>query len=534
MEKWEKNPASTRLSNRGELNKWAKKPFIKQLIKKFPKADIFLVGGAVRDAILGRETKDFDFVIRGVSKNNLEKFLKTQGKVSLVGKKFGVFKFRPAIRPRVRGREEGWTGPELDIALPRTEHSINFSGAYKDFKINSNAKLKIEDDLSRRDFTINAMAWRIVTPRLRSGQANDKTRTTTSCLRVKRQVTSSLVDPFNGLGDIEKGIIRAVGKPEQRFKEDYSRMLRAIRFACQLNFKIEPKTWTAIKKEIKKLNKEVAGERVIPYEVIAKELVKAVNGNPICTINLLDKSGAIKVLMPELLKMKKCPQPKNWHSEGDVWQHTVLCLKNLETKKFKTEFKGQPIIPEVIWGAIFHDIGKPYTIVRADRLRFNNHDNVAGEKFKEIAKRLKLSAAGLDIEVVEKIIKKHMLPTHSKVNAMKDTTIEKYFFKDDFPGQELMMLVFADIMATVPPKGQPDFTEYKELKRRINSLKRKSKNKKELPRPLVTGYDLIKEFKLKSSPKIGKLLAILRETQLKGKIKTKRQGLNYIKKFIKK
>lgn len=489
-----------------QLKTWVNKPFIKQLVKQFPKADIFLVGGAVRDVILNRETKDFDFVVRGVNKNDLEKFLAKHGKVNLVGKKFGVFKFKPTVKPQARGRKEGWTGTELDIALPRTEHSIGLTGAYRDFKINSNAKLKIEDDLSRRDFTINAIAWDIT--------------------------QQKIIDPFGGLEDLKKKIIKAVGKPELRFKEDYSRMLRAIRFACQLNFTIELRTWQEIKKEIKKLNKKISNKRVVPYEVIAKELVKAVNDNPICTINLLDKSGAIKVLAPELLKMKGCPQPKNWHSEGDVWQHTILCLKNLETKKFKTEFKNQAITPEVIWGLIFHDLGKPYTMVKADRLRFNNHDNVAAKKFGEIAKQLKLSSAGLDIEKVEKIIAKHMLPTHSKTNTMKDTTIEKYFFNNNFPGQELMMLIFADIMATVPPNGKPDFTEYKVLKKRINSLKSKQKNKKSLPKPLVNGHDLIKEFKLKSSPQIGKLLAVLRENQLKGKIKTKKQGLKLIKKEL--
>jgi len=485
MQNWQKN-----------LNNWAKKPFIKQLAKKFPKADIFLVGGAVRDAILGRETKDFDFVIRGVSKNDLQKFLTTQGKVDLVGKKFGVFKFKP----------KGWKGSEIDIALPRTEHSINFSGAYKDFKIKSNANLKIEDDLSRRDFTINAIAWDI-----------------------KKQ---ELIDPFGGQADLKKQKVKAVGKPEQRFKEDYSRILRAIRFACQLDLTIEPKTWAAAKAGIKNLNKTIKGKRVVPYEVIAKELNKALGSNPIWAIELLDQSGAIKILMPELLKMKGCPQPKNWHSEGDCWKHTVLSIKNLESKKFKTEFKGQEITPEIIWGLLFHDLGKPYTIIKADRLRFNNHDNVAAKKFGEIAERLKLASANLDVDLIEKIIAKHMLPTHSKVNVMKDITIEKYFFKDDFPGQELMMLIFADIMATVPPSGRPDFTEYKKLKNRINGLKRKGKNKKELPQSLVTGHDLIKEFKLESSPKIGKLLATLREAQLKGKIKTKKQGLKYIKKYL--
>ncbi len=255
-----------------------------------------MVGGAVRDAILGRPTKDYDFVVRGVSKAELQKFLASQGKVNLVGKRFGVFKFRP----------KGWVGEEIDIALPRTEHSIGLTGAYRDFKINSNASLKIEDDLSRRDFTINAMAFRLAPT------------------SYKLIPTSYLIDPFNGLNDLRKGIIRTVGNPDTRFREDYSRMLRAIRFACQLDFEIETKTWKSVIKNIINLNKKIGGERVVPPEVIAKELVKAVSHNPVWAIELLDKSGAVKQLFPELLRSKKCPQPKKFHNEGDCWTHTIL------------------------------------------------------------------------------------------------------------------------------------------------------------------------------------------------------------------
>ncbi|MAF13787.1 MAG: hypothetical protein CMI53_02755 [Parcubacteria group bacterium] len=479
-----------------KLKIWRNKPFIKQLEKKFPKADLFLVGGAVRDHILDRPTKDYDLVIRNISKNDLEKFLKNQGKVNLVGKKFGVFKFVP----------KGWTGSEIDIALPRTEHSINLSGAYKDFKINSNAKLKIEDDLSRRDFTINAMAYDI-----------------------KQQ---KIIDPYNGLKDIKQKNIKAVGKAEQRFKEDYSRMLRAIRFSCQLEFDIESKTLNSIKKEIKKLNKTIDGKRVVPYEVIAKELFKAVNVNPIKAIELLDKTGAIQVLMPELLKMKKCPQPKNWHTEGDVWVHTILALEKLNSQKFKREFKGEEVTPELIWGVIFHDLGKPYTLVRTDRLRFNNHDNVGAKKFKEIAERLKLASAGLDVDDTEKIIAKHLLAVYAKGDGMKDTTLEKYFFNPNFPGRQLMMLILADTLATIHDNGKPHFAEYNKLKSVISKLKKKTKGKNNLPQPVINGTDLIKKFKLNPGPKIGKLLTISREAQLRGKIKSKADGLKLIKKHL--
>lgn len=494
------------ISYQTKLKSWKNKPFVKQLIRKFPKAEIFLVGGAVRDIILGQETKDFDLVVRNVSKNDLEKFLSQQGKVNLVGKKFGVFKFRPKNWP-----EKKW--PEIDIALPRTEHSINLSGVYKDFKITSNAKLKIETDLSRRDFTINAMAWDII---------NQK-----------------LIDPFQGLVDLKNKKIKAVGKVEMRFKEDYSRMLRAIRFACQLSakggpasgWKIDPKTWTAIKKEIKKITKKIKGKQVIAAEIVAKELVKAIGQNPTLALELLDKSGAIEVLMPELLKMKKCPQPTNWHSEGDVWQHSMLALKNLSSQKFKTEFKNQQPTTEVKFGVLFHDLGKPYTITKTDKIRFYGHDKMSAQKFREIAERLKLTAAGLDVEATEKTIAKHMLLANAKLSEIKDTTIEKYFFSDLFPGQEFLMVMFTDLSATLPPSGKPNFTNYKLLKSKISKLKKRGASKKKLPAPLVNGNDIMKQFKLKSGPKIGKLLSIAREAQLNGKIKTKAEGINYLKKY---
>lgn len=486
MDKWQTN-----------LKTWQKQPFFKRLFVKFPKAEIFLVGGAVRDAILERPTNDFDFVIRHVSKTDLEKFLSAEGKVNLVGKRFGVFKFKP----------KKWTAEDIDIALPRTEHSLNYSGAYRDFKINSNASLKIEDDLSRRDFTINAMAWDI-----------------------KNQI---LIDPFFGLNDLKKKVIKTVGRPEVRFKEDYSRMLRAIRFACQLNFEIETLTWQAIIKNIKNLNKKVDNQRIIPYEVISKELVKAVNVNPIWALELLDQAGAIKQLFPELLKSKGCPQPKKFHNEGDAWQHMILALKTLESKKFKLEFKNQKPTAEVIWSVIFHDIAKPYTITFQDRIRFNNHDNLSAKMFIQIAEKLKLAASGLNIATVQTLIFKHMLTVQSQVIAMKDTTLEKIFFNPNFPGDELLMLIFADISATVPPSGKPDFTSYNLLKKRIAKLAKNVTNKKVLPKPLITGHDLIKRFKLTSSPKIGEWLLALREAQLKGKIKTKQQGYELIKKNIK-
>jgi len=470
--------------------------FLKQLQKQFKSAEVFLVGGIIRDVIIGRESKDYDFVIRNVPINKLQAWLKKHGWVDLVGKNFGVFKFIP----------KGFKMAEpIDIALPRTEHAF-LTGGYRDFTVQSDPNLPIKEDLTRRDFTINALAYDI-----KKGK---------------------LIDLFKGLEDIKKERIKTVGLPEERFIEDYSRMLRALRFACQLNFAIEPKTWRTIKSLMSRINKKIGGQFIVPREVIAKEMVKAFVADPVRAFELFDQSKATTGLMPELNKMKKCPQPKNFHSEGDVWQHTVLCLKNLSSKEFQNKFGKGLLSPELVLATVFHDLGKPYTIKRMDRLRFNNHDNKAAELAQKISKRLKLSNAGINIDRVVWLAKKHMIVTHTKHSVMKKTTIEKYFYNNKVPGLDLLKLTFADIQATVPPSGKPDFTGFKRLEKQVNDLKIVSKKKKTLPKEVLNGNEIMKALKLQPSPEIGRLKDLLREEQLKGKIKTKPQALNWLKKHV--
>ena len=489
------------MSTLGAIHKqWSGQPFVQALQKRFPKADIFLVGGAVRDALLGRPTTDFDLVVRNVSKPQLENFLKRYGRVSLVGKRFGVFKFLP----------RGWRGEEIDIALPRTEHTLRGTGAYKDFKIFSRATLPMEADLGRRDFTINAMALRL----------NRKSKIE------NHRWQDAVIDPFGGQADLKRKIIRTVGAPRLRFQEDYSRMLRALRFACQLDFTIEPQTWKAISASGRRLNQITDEQRVVPFEVIAQELHKALLADPVQAMDILDRAGVIKVLMPELLKMKDCPQPKKFHAEGDVWKHTRLALAKLSSPQFRKRFGAPP--PELYWALLFHDLGKPYTIKRSDRLRFNGHDAVSAKLFGQIAQRLRLSSAGVDVVTVETIIAKHMLLASAQVERMKATTIEKYFFSERFPGKQLQQLLYADIAATVPPSGKPDFDDYQKLQRRLRHWQRPA-GKPQLPKPLVNGHDIMRAFGLKPGPRIGQLLESAREEQLSGRITHKTQALAYIK-----
>ncbi len=248
-------------------------PFIDALLKRFPKAGVYLVGGAVRDAMMKRPTKDFDFVVRNIAAKNLKKFLASLGRVDLVGKRFGVFKFRPTSN--VKRQKSNVT---YDIALPRTEKA-GMTGGYRDFDVQSDPELPLEKDLARRDFTVNAMAWD---------------------LKRKR-----LVDPFNGKGDLKRKTIRAVGDPDARFREDHSRMLRALRFAVTLGFKIERNTWKAIIRHISHVNDEVGGHRTVAYEVAAREFMKAFSADPVKTMRLWRKGGALSELLPELAAMKE-------------------------------------------------------------------------------------------------------------------------------------------------------------------------------------------------------------------------------------
>ncbi len=534
------------------ITAWHKIPelaFINVLAKKYPKAEFFLVGGMVRDLLLNKDSQDLDFVVRNIPIKKLEGELARLGKVSLVGKTFGVLKFRPKNSRLVH---------EIDIALPRTEKAHK-TGRYKDVTVKSHHETSIENDLARRDFTINAMALELKSEiQNPKSKINSKFKTplSSSPLPIGERTGEGenlkfLIDPFGGLKDLKAKKIRAVGKPSERFQEDYSRLLRALRFSIQLNFYIEPHTLKALKQKISRLNQKDTGEYLVPREVIAKEMVKMFVLNPIASLKILDATSALKVLMPELLTMKKCPQPKQFHSEGDVWEHTLLALGKLYSREFFKEFSKTPsfsppheggtwggpsfkIPPELVFALLFHDLGKPYTMTKTDRIRFNGHDIKSAKLFSEIASRLKLSSAGLDVEKTRELIAKHMILTHGNIEDMKETTIEKYFFNENFPGAELLMESFADVSATIPKSGKPDFTKYKILKKRILSLQKKMKAKKVLPKPLLDGHDIMKILKLKPGPEVGKIKLAIREQQLKGSFYTPQEMKDFILKKFKK
>ncbi|OGG91637.1 hypothetical protein A3H03_03030 [Candidatus Kuenenbacteria bacterium RIFCSPLOWO2_12_FULL_42_13] len=487
--------------------------------------EVFLVGGAVRDALIGdRVIKDYDFIVRGIEIERLGKILERLGRVELVGKSFGVYKFVPIGKKMETA---------FDIALPRTEISLA-TGGYKDFKVSYNYRLDIRGDLGRRDFTINALAWDL-----------------------KKE---ELIDEFGGLLDLKHRQIKTVGNAYERFGEDYSRMLRAIRFACQLGYKIEDNTWAALQKLIQKINEEKGGERIVPYEIIGEEILKAFAGNPLSAFGLMDKSGATAELLPELLKMKNCPQPKNWHSEGDVWEHTRLCLKILGSEAFKERFsqsiifdkkiknqsrdrgtkikmKEELINAELVMAVLFHDVGKPFTIItpekdKADRIRFNGHDEFGADLAEQIFKKLKLSATpdfDFDPERASWLIRRHHLFDTKPATEMKNSTLEKYFFDQHYSGEDLLKLGFVDQSSCIQENGKIDLGNFNTVVKRIKELKKLGKGRN-LPKPLINGNEVMKILGIKPGKRVGKILEQLREKQLAGKIKDKEEAKKEIKK----
>jgi len=504
-----------------------------KILKKKPDIEIYLVGGAIRDLIMSGSPQDLDFVVRKVEIEELEKLLAPLGKVNLVGRNFSVLKFIP----------KGWKfSHPVDLALPRKDYALG-TGAYRDFEVQSDPYLAIEEDLSRRDFTINAIAL----PVIKQGK-----------VFLKGNFFENIIDPFYGRKDIKNKLIRCVGDPEKRFQEDFSRMLRALRLSCQLGFGIEKKTFSILKKNISLLNKinrqvvleknassaspKVIEQRVVPWEIIGEEFLKSFSYNPLKAFDLYDESGAFEQIVPELLKMKGCPQPKNWHSEGDVWQHTRLCLKNLDSTKFKRKFGANAVNPELILAVLFHDIGKPYTIKKppeTDRIRFSEHDIVGAKITKEILERLKLFGFPdfpFNYKEVIWLVQHHMILIQGDISKMKPSTIEKYFFNPVFRGDNLLKLSFVDILSTVPSRGKPDFSDFKAMEKRIEEIKKMSgsKGKREKIPHILSGGEIMNRYKLKPGPKIGELKQLIRELQLKGKIRTKDQAYAFLDKLMKK
>jgi len=349
----------------------------------------YLVGGCVRDLLLGREPKDYDISTNATPDQVMRIFPQTYA----VGVQFGV-----VLVPAPAG-DVANNAPTKTVEVATFRSDVGYSDGRHPDEVRFSQDPR--EDVARRDFTINGM---LLDP-----------------------VSGDVLDFVGGRDDLKAGIIRAIGDPEHRFGEDKLRMLRAVRFAARFEYAIETATFAAIKKLAFEIH-------VVSRERLRDELTRMLTeGVGRRALLLMDEGGLLREVLPEIWAMKGVEQPPEFHPEGDVFVHTLLLLENLP----------QPCPATLAWGALLHDVGKPATFrVAPDRIRFDDHVDVGVKMAEEICKRLRLSND--DTEQILALVDNHMRFGH--VGRMKESTLKKFLRLPAF--DEHLALHRADCLAS--------------------------------------------------------------------------------------
>ncbi len=413
----------------------------------------YFAGGYVRDMLLGLEhDEDIDIATDAKPSTVANLFPNTVG----VGEHFGVMLVIKRNIPfevatfRTDGESEDGRHPK----------SVTFADAGA--------------DALRRDFTINGLFY--------------------------DPMKKKVLDFVNGKKDLKAGVIRSIGDAQLRFREDYLRLLRGIRFAAHFSFTIELDTWKAITDNAEKINR-VSRERV--FQELSKMLI---GPHPDTAVSLLDKSGLLAVILPEVSDLKGIEQPVDFHPEGDVFTHTLKTLSFLQNPT-----------PVLAWSALLHDIGKPATFSHTDRIRFNNHGRVSARMAKNILRRMKSSRALMND--VYACIDNHM--NFINVTEMRLSTLKKFLSRKTL-GDELE-LHRADCLASHGNTDNYTFLVSKKKEMDEAALK---------PKPYLTGKDLI-TLGFTPGPIFGVILDKVYDLQLDEKITTPEEARTWVKKHKK-
>ncbi len=422
---------------------------VKEIFQIFKKADfeIYLVGGSVRNILLNKHVKDWDFTTNAVPTDILKLFPN-----GFYDNDFGTV----GIPTNIDNEEH-----VVEITTYRTERE------YKDFRHPTNVTWgkTVEEDLQRRDFTINAIAYDL---------DNNK-----------------FIDPFNGKTDLEKKTVRAVGDPSKRFKEDALRLMRAIRFATQLSFVIDDKTWKAMLSDAMLLP-QISGER------IRDELLKILASDfPYEGIMLLKNAGLLQYVLPELLEGKGLSQARpGRHHIHDVLDHNLLALKTTPSKD-----------PIVRFATLIHDVGKSRVVGKDENglVIFYNHEIKGAQLAYEICNRLHFSKK--DRSKIVNLIRWHMFSVDEHVT---DAGVRRFIRRIGVESvKDMIDLRIGDRLGSGIPDERAESWRLKKFKERIEEqLKPAPFSINDLA---VDGTDIMKELNIKPGPKIGEILQKLFE-----------------------
>jgi poly(A) polymerase len=411
-----------------------------------------LVGGCVRDLLLGREPADYDVTTDATPEQVMALFPESIS----VGAQFGVI-----LIPR--------DGVKVEVATFRSD--VGYSdGRHPDRVVYSKTP---QEDVQRRDFTINGL--------------------------LMRHDTGEVLDFVGGQYDLNAKIIRAIGEPDRRFKEDKLRMMRAVRFAARFGFEIEPETFRAIRRHVGEIH-QVSPERL--REELTKMLTE---GAARIAFELLDETWLLQQVLPEIGAMKGVEQPQQFHPEGDVWIHTRMMLEGLP----------KDASPTLAWGVLLHDVGKPPTFQSAaetgDRIRFNNHVQVGVRMAEEICKRLRFSNE--DTEQILALVDNHM--RFGAVEEMRASTLKRFVRLPHF--EEHLALHRLDCLSSHRNLDSYDF---------VQRFLEVTPPEQVRPERLLGGDDL-QGMGFRPGPLFSQILQALEDAQLEGQIRTREDAKEY-------
>jgi poly(A) polymerase len=414
----------------------------------------YLVGGCVRDLLLGREPEDYDVATDAHPARVQELFPSSVD----VGAKFGVILVVA-------------DGAQVEVATFRSDLGYS-DGRHPDRVEYSSSP---EQDVLRRDFTINGL---MLDPE-----------------------TKQILDFVGGREDLKGGIVRAIGDPAVRFREDRLRMARAVRFAARFGYAIEPTTFEAITAAAPQIT-SVSAER------LRDELTKLLTeGAARPAFELLDSTGLLKPSLPEVAAMQNVPQPPEFHPEGDVWIHTLLMLERLKPRSS----------PTLAWSVLLHDVGKPPTFRSAqetgDRIRFDGHAEIGARMAAAICRRLRFSAD--DIQQIETLVANHL--RFKDVFQMRPATLKRFVRLPRFE-EEHLELHRLDCLCS---HGNLDAYEF------TRRFLRETPPEEVHPPRLLTGDDL-KAMGFQPGPSFKEILHAVEEGQLDGRLTNRKEALNFV------